>query len=391
MSEVTTPVIIPAGDIQPLVPFTLPGSGGMDIQDVDAGTPGDDVGAGTPDDGTEEASPAPSPGTVQAEGDSENLPEVDTEAIAELQARFGAAAVFLGRTMPEFFIGTANNNLFIGTEGNDVIGGRAGNDTVFAGEGNDNISGGNGNDLLHGNQGEDTIRGDAGDDTVYGGQGEDWIEGGVGEDLLFGDKGNDTVSGDQGDDTIYGGEGNDSLSGGDDNDLIFGNQGDDTIDGGPGDDTLYGGQGDDSINGGRGNDLLFGGRGNDILTGGEGFDTFRFEYFPQEGETEVPVANAENGNIFGLDTITDFTPVEDKIHLDSRVFDQLQPGTLSQADFARTMAFNANAEGASEAKIIYDQTSGLVYYNPSSTAGDEVQLVQIDPNLDLNPDNFEIF
>ncbi|MCT7964994.1 calcium-binding protein [Laspinema sp. D1] len=382
MSEVTTPIIVPAGDIQPLVPFTPPGSGGMDIQDVDAGTPGD---------GTGGASVVPSPGTVPANGNSGNLPRLSSEEIAQLQARFGAAAVFQAQATSDLLIGTANNDLFIATEGNDVMGGLSGNDTVFAGKGNDNISGGNDNDLLHGNQGQDTIRGDAGDDTGYGGQGDDWVEGGVGADLLFGDKGNDTVSGDQGNDIIYGGEGNDSVSGGDDNDLIFGNQGEDTLDGGPGDDTLDGGQGNDSINGGIGNDILLGGRGNDILTGGEGADTFRFEYFPQEGETAVPVANADNGNIFGLDTITDFTTVEDKIQLDSRVFAQLQSGTLSQADFARTMAFNANAEGASEAKIIYDQTSGLVYYNPSSNPGDEVPLVQIDPNLDLNPDNFEIF
>ncbi|MCT7979863.1 calcium-binding protein [Laspinema olomoucense] len=382
MSEVTTPIIIPAGDIQPLVPFTLPGSGGMDIQDVDTGTPGD---------GTGGASPVSSPGTVPANGNSENLPRLSPEEIAQLQARFGAAAVFQGQTGFDFIIGTAKNDLFITTQRNEVIGGLSGNDTVFAGEGNDVIGGGNDNDLLYGNQGQDTIRGDAGDDTAYGGQGDDWIEGGLGADLLFGDKGNDTVSGQEGNDTIYGGEGNDSLSGGKDNDLIFGNQGDDTIDGGSGDDTLYGGQGNDTMNGGTGNDILLGDRGNDILTGGEGADTFRFEYFPQEGEAVVPVANAENGNIFGLDTITDFTPVEDKIQLDSRVFEQLQLGTLSQADFARTMAFNANAEGASEAKIIYDQTSGLVYYNPSSNPGDEVPLVQIDPNLDLNPDNFEIF
>lgn len=67
MSEVTTPIIIPAGDIQPLVPFTLPGSGGMDIQDVDTGTPGD---------GTGGASPVPSPGTVPANGNSENFPDL---------------------------------------------------------------------------------------------------------------------------------------------------------------------------------------------------------------------------------------------------------------------------------------------------------------------------
>jgi len=213
----------------------------------------------------------------------------------------------------------------------------------------------------------------------------------VGADFLCGDKGDDTVFGGAGADTVSGGQGNDSVSGGDDNDLIFGNQGEDTLDGGAGDDTIYGGQGNDSVSGGIGNDILFGDRGDDTLIGGVSADTFRFEYFPQEGEVAAPVANAQNGNMFGLDTLTDFTPVEDKIQLDRRVFFALQSGTLSLSDFAVSNSFNANAEGARSAKIIYDQTSGLVYYNPSDTPGDEVPLVQLDPNLNLNSDNFEIF
>ena len=66
-------------------------------------------------------------------------------------------------------------------------------------------------------------------------------------------------------------------------DVLTGNSDDNVIDGR---------DGDDSINGGGGNDTLMGGSGSDTLTGAGDSDTFV---------------------ISGRDTITDFTPAEDKI------------------------------------------------------------------------------
>ncbi len=100
-------------------------------------------------------------------------------------------------------------------------------------------------------------------------------------------------------DKLYAGDGNDELHGGAGNDYLYGNNGNDTLYGEAGDDTLYGQRGNDTLYGGAGNDILNGGDGNDTLTGDIGKDTFVY-------------ANGE-----GHDTITDFTPGDDTIHITS--------------------------------------------------------------------------
>ena len=70
-----------------------------------------------------------------------------------------------------------------------------------------------------------------------------------------------------------------------------------TIRGNEGNDQLLAGLGAQTLLGGFGNDLLSGGGGNDILTGGVGADIFRYE------------------TGFGVDTITDFAPGVDQIHV----------------------------------------------------------------------------
>ena len=66
----------------------------------------------------------------------------------------------------------------------------------------------------------------------------------------------------------------------------------DVLTGNGGANVIDGRGGDDKISGGGGNDTLIGGSGSDILTGDGGADTFV---------------------ISGRDTITDFTPAEDKL------------------------------------------------------------------------------
>lgn len=193
------------------------------------------------------------------------------------------------------------------------------------------------------------------------------VSGGAGNDLAFGDRNNDTVSGGEGDDQIYGNDGNDSLAGD------------------AGNDTIYGGKADDSLQGGTGNDVLFGDRCNDVITGGDGADVFRFEYFLSADESEVPVANATDGNPLGCDTLTDFTPGEDKIQLDRRIVPELLAGVLAAGNFTIT------STSATSAKIIYDSKTGLVYYNPTDATGDEVSLFQVNENLNVTSSDFEIF
>lgn len=92
-----------------------------------------------------------------------------------------------------------------------------------------------------------------------------------------------------------GGSGADSMTGNQAANLLVGQGGDDVLRGAGGADKLIGGDGADELVGGRGQDKLFGDGGDDILTGGIGRDVFRF--MPGDG----------------ADTITDFTPGEDRL------------------------------------------------------------------------------
>jgi hypothetical protein len=118
-------------------------------------------------------------------------------------------------------------------------------------------------------------------DTLCGGKGFDLVNGGDGADFVSGDRGNDTVFGGSGNDTALGGDGNNSL---------------------------FGGGGNDTVDGGRGDDFISGDRGSDLLTGGAGSDRFYF---------------GGVGGDYGIDTITDFNPGEDKLSFDRNPFSGL--------------------------------------------------------------------
>jgi serralysin len=254
--------------------------------------------------------------------------------------------------------------------------------------GDDIANTGDGDDRIEANQGNDEVSLGGGNDTGYGGKGDDTVSGDDGDDLLFGDLGNDSVSGGQGADTVSGGQGDDTVSGDDGNDTVGGNQGNDSVDGGSGDDRVYGGQGNDSVFGGDGNDTLSGDAGHDTVTGGSGADVFRFEYFVQQGPLQT--AEEVGTNPLGVDTITDFNPGEDKIQLDKRIFASL--GDAIESGEVEVIAnFDPNSQGTTAAKIIYDPTTGRVYYNPNEEQGDEMELIQLNPNLNITTDDFEVF
>ena len=175
----------------------------------------------------------------------------------------------LSNTISATVLGPATPRHLTGTAGADTLAGRDGNDVLTGGLGADALSGGLGHDTLVGDDGDATVNNaDEGNDLLYGGSGDD---------LLYGDGGNDALYGDDG--------ASDPLAG---NDLLYGGRGDDLLFGDGGDDALYGNAGDDTLDGGA---------GTDTLTGGAGADTFVF------------VAG------HGTDTITDFTPGEDRIDL----------------------------------------------------------------------------
>lgn len=224
-------------------------------------------------------------------------------------------------------IGDNGNNLLNGTALNDLIRGKGGNDTMNGLDGDDSLIGDAGDDVMSGGFGRDQIRGgdgndvinagvlsDGGDnDTVNGGRGNDQITTGDSDDLVAAGSGADVVDGDAGDDQIRGDGGRDTLRGGADNDEISGGGANDLIEGGTGDDQLRGDVGQDTIDGGSGDDEIYGsgspksaGQDDDVLIGGTGADDFIFEL-------------ALSKNLNGDDVITDYSVIEDTIHLDGDV------------------------------------------------------------------------
>jgi Ca2+-binding RTX toxin-like protein len=178
------------------------------------------------------------------------------------------------------------------------------------------------------------------------------LEGGAAHDRLFGSIFQDELQGWNGNDALLGGDGND------------------IVDGGNGNDSLGGGKGKDKVFGDAGNDVINGGLGKDKLQGGADDDTFVFNTSPL-GKSR--------------DTVLDFTPADDVIHLENGVFGALTAtGTLSGAAF-RIGSAAADADD----RIIYNKGSGALLYDPdgSGKAG-AVQFGLLDDGLNLSNADF---
>lgn len=220
-----------------------------------------------------------------------------------------------------------------------------------------------GDDLVITAAGEDEIFTTLGDDTVYAGLGDDTVFGGADNDRLFGGSGDDALFGGNGEDFIRGGAGNDEIDGGAGNDNLFG---------GTGNDRIVGGSGDDAMRGGDGNDTLVAGRGADVMTGGKGNDRFQL---------------GRNATV-GLDRVTDFNPDEDIIEISRALLpsSNLRPGRLEDGDFDVVTKLGSGVT----AKIVYESSTGLIYYNPSRSGSAPVPLLEVDKNLTVAADAFRI-
>ncbi|CAD5961554.1 calcium-binding protein [Planktothrix agardhii] len=281
--------------------------------------------------------------------------------------------------------GGGGDDQILGFQGNDQLYGGDGNDAINAGKGNDIIDGGGGDDFIFGDEGNDQILGAEGSDILLGNQGNDNIIAGSGNDDVYGGKGNDTVDGGEGDDLLFGDLGDDVVSGGVGNDFIYGGLGQDSLIGGEGDDSFYGGKGQDTIIGGNGNDFLSGDKGNDSLIGGLGDDTFIFVFVGQPTSNNIT-------ELFGLDTLTDFTVAEDKIFLDADLFNAINTqidGSLNSGELTLIANFDPNNSlVAGSANLVYDNVTGTLYYLDKQ--GQATPMIQMGANLNLNDNNFRL-
>lgn len=254
---------------------------------------------------------------------------------------------------------------------------------------------------LAGGDGNDTLIGGAGNDTLEGGAGGDALTGGVGDDTYIvqltakgalEDKITETSTTDTGDTLQVSGQLTTqtvslALSGSlariehlDASGVkwsesaagtpaqrklnLTGNAAANTLTGNDADNVLAGLAGADRLVGGKGNDTLNGGAGDDVLVGGEGSDVFVFN---------AALSGKSGSNV---DHIEDFVSGTDRIFLDDAVFTKIGVKGTSAGTALRADSFCLGSEAKDAAdRIIYDQTSGNLYYDPTGSvngANDQV-------------------
>jgi Ca2+-binding RTX toxin-like protein len=301
--------------------------------------------------------------------------------------------------------------------------GIAGGFTIANGVVIENAIGGSGEDRLIGNAAANVLTGNDGDDTLDGKTGADTMSGGEGGDIYYvdhvGDLVIETSSGGTADevhtvvshtlaayveDLIARGSASISLTGNASNNMLLGNEGANVLNGKAGADQMYGAQGNDTyyvdnigdkvietstggtdtvvttishtlaayvenltasgtaditltgntlhnvIKGNGGANRIYGGAGNDVLTGGAGRDVFMF--------------NTKPGRWTNLDTITDFSAVDDTMRLDNAIFTKLGAGTLAAPRTLNSAFFKLGAV-AKDANdyILYDRATGYLRYD----------------------------
>jgi serralysin len=312
------------------------------------------------------------------------------------------------------FVGVGNdgNNFILGGSGNDIIAGGLGSDSLAGGDGNDILIGDTGaaNELIGGTGDDLYIVSDRGD-TVYevAGEGNDTIETSLSiyvmtaanvekltgtsnaGQILIGSDGNDRITGGTGNDELHGGLGNDTyvvLNAGD-TIIEDTNGGTDTVETNlnyyqlsaanvenltyTGTGSFYG-SGDDGnnvITGGAGNDTLRGGLGNDTLSGGAGNDFYLFDTAPSAGNADI---------------VAGFVSGSDRILLDNTAFTALSEGGLTPSAFVAGTA----AQDADD-RIIYDQTTGNLYYDADGNgAGAAILFATLQGHPALGASDFSV-
>jgi Ca2+-binding RTX toxin-like protein len=292
-------------------------------------------------------------------------------------------------------------NRLTGSAGNNLLNGNTGADTMIGGDGSDtywvdnvgdvvtetNASVASGTDHVNSSLANYTLttnvengrvqsvtvanlKGNASGNVLFAGSGDNVLDGAGGSDTvsyLYATSGVQVslaITGAQatagsGMDTLISIE---NLTGSNLADMLFGN--------GSGN-LLSGGGGSDRLDAGGGGDTLMGNAGNDTLTGGTGQDAFRFT---------SPLNAGSN-----VDTITDFSAVDDRFELDASVFKTVGPvgALLAEAFIAGPAAADAND------RIVYDAVSGNLFYDADgSGAGSAILFAMLSPGTTVTASDF---
>ena len=295
----------------------------------------------------------------------------------------------------ENVIGTASGDVLIGNSGVNRLDGAGGNDTLIGGLGADVLVGGDGVDTASysDNWGSVFVNLSTGQGFGNAAQGDTYfsienLEGSAFNDAFIGDSGANRLDGAGGNDILIGGLGADVLIGGDGSDTadysdnwgaVFVNLTTGKGNGNAAEGDTYssienvtGSVFYDTLIGDAGANVLAGGFGADTLVGNAGADTFVF--------------NTALDGAINVDTINDFTAVDDTIELASSVFGTLAAGTLG----ADAFVIGSGATTASQ-RIIYNSDTGSLFYDADgSGAGAAIQFATLGTGLAITNADFEV-
>jgi Tol biopolymer transport system component len=296
----------------------------------------------------------------------------EVEVLSTVDNNGTAAINLVGNEFGQSIIGNNGNNYLDGAGGADVMIGRGGNDTYIVdnagdviveavGQGFENVASSVSYVLTAGAEIEVLSTTDnAGTAALYlvgnefgqsiiGNDGNNYLNGAGGADVMIGQGGNDTYIVDNPGDVIVEavGQGFENVAANVSYVLTAGAEVEvlsTTDNNGTAAINLSGNEFGQSVIGNAGSNVLDGGLGNDLLIGGAGADIFQF-------------TTALGSN--NVDGIGDFASGSDRIALDDAVFTAIgAPGTLNpNAFFAGTAAHDADD------RIIYDQSTGNLYYD----------------------------
>jgi hypothetical protein len=135
---------------------------------------------------------------------------------------------------------------------------------------------------------------------------------------------------------------------------------------------LYSKQGNDIVLGNGGNDTLVGGLDDDTLTGGAGADKFVRKY-----------------STTGIDTITDFNPVEDLFYVSASGFGG---GLTSHAALAAAQFTIGTGATSANTRFIYNSTTGGLFFDADGTgSSQQVQIATLSAGLAMTHSDIFVF